>query len=111
MRIIASVKLAGQLEQAHSQVFVKIIICKKNWCLDEYKNRKEKARTNGIQSQMQTLWHFFGLRLDVILLRYSDNLGTSLQAKYLRAAATRKISKKTVETLKKMRFDDNIELF
>ena len=54
---------------------------------------------------------FFGLRLAILLLRHSDNLSKSSQAKDLCATEAQKVLKKTVETLKKMRCDDKIKLF
>ena len=50
------------------------------WCLDVYKDTGSKARVNGVQSQMQTLDYFFGLRIGTLLLRHSNNLNISLHA-------------------------------
>ena len=82
-----------------------------DWCLDEYKDREAKARTHGVQSQIQTFEYFFALRLSILLLRHSDNFSTSLQAKDFRAVEAQKVFKKTVETLNKMKCDEKYELF
>ena len=57
----------------------------------KYKDREAKARIHGIQAQMRTFDDFFELRLDILFLRYSDNLSTSLQAENLCAAEAQKI--------------------
>ena len=60
---------------------------------------------------MRTFDYFYGLRLGILLLRYSDNLSASLHTKNLCAARTEKIGKHAVVTLKKMRTDENCHLF
>ena len=72
-----------------------------DWCLSEYREREAKVRIHGVQSQMQTFKYLFGLSLAIFLPRHSNNLSKTLQAKDLCAAKDQKISKKTVETLKK----------
>ena len=57
----------------------------------KYKDREAKARIHGIQAQMRTFDDFCELRLDILFLRYSDNLSTSLQAENLCAAEAQKI--------------------
>ena len=49
---------------------------------------------------MRTFCYFFGLRLDILLLRHSDDLSTSFQAENLCTAERKKIAKSTVNTLK-----------
>ena len=73
--------------------------------LNKCKDREAKAQIHGVQSQRQTFRYYFGLRLAILLSRHNDSLSTSLQAKDLCAADAQKSSKKTVETLKKMRCD------
>ena len=80
-----------------------------NWCLVEYK--EYKARIHGVQAQMETFDYFFRLRLGILLLRHSDNLSMSLQAKNLCTTEAQKITKSTVNTLKKMRSDEKFNLF
>ena len=72
-----------------------------HWCLLEYKDREAKARVNGVQAQMRTFEYFFGLRLGILLLRHSDNLSASLQAKDMCAAEGQKMALTAVATLKK----------
>ena len=77
----------------------------------DYKDREAKARVHGVQVQMQTFDYFFRLRLDILLLRHINNLSTSLQAENLCATEAQKIGKSTVNTLKKMRSDENLSSF
>ena len=81
------------------------------WCLDVYKDTESKARVNGVQSQMQSLDYFFGLRLGTLLLRHRNNLSISLQAEDLCATQAQTIAKNTASTLEKMRTDQNFDLF
>ena len=60
---------------------------------------------------MRTFCYFFGLRLDILLLRHSDDLSASLQAENLCTAEGQKIAKSTVNTLKKMRSDEKFNFF
>ena len=60
---------------------------------------------------MQSFDYFFGLRIGTLLLRHSDNLSISLQAEDLCAAQAQTIAKNTASTLKKMRTDQNFDLF
>ena len=60
---------------------------------------------------MRTFCYFFGLRLDILLLRHSDDLSASLQAENLCTAEGQKIAKSTANTLKKMRSDDKFNFF
>ena len=59
---------------------------------------------------METFEYFFELRLVILLLRHSDNLSTLLQAKDLCDAEAQKVSKKTAETVKKMKCDEKFQL-
>ena len=59
---------------------------------------------------MRTFDYFFGLRLGILLLRYSDNLSTSLQVESLCAVEAQEIVKSTVNTLKRMRSDEKFNL-
>ena len=60
---------------------------------------------------MQKLEYFFGLRLAILRLRYNDNLSASLQPKDFCATEAQKIWKTAAETLKKMRYYEEFELF
>ena len=79
-------------------------------CLDEYEDKEGKIRIHDAQSQMETFEYFFGLRLVILLLRHSDNLSTLLQAKDLCDVEAQKVSKKTAETVKKMKCDEKFQL-
>ena len=81
------------------------------WCLEVYKDTESRARVIGVQTQMQNFEYFFGLRLGTLLLRHSDNLSMSLQAKDLCAAQAQAIAKNTASTLEKMRDDEHFDLF
>ena len=50
------------------------------WCLKEYKHTETKARIIGVQTQMNKLNYFFGVKLAILLLRHSDNLSATLQS-------------------------------
>ena len=76
----------------------------------EYKDREAKTRIHGVQVRMQTFDYFFGLRLGILLLRYSDHLSKSLLAENLCTTEAQKIAKSTVNTLKKMRSDEKFNL-
>ena len=60
---------------------------------------------------MRTFEYFFGLRLGILILRHSDNLSASLQAKDLYAAKAKHTANKTLATIKKLRTDRSFELF
>lgn len=82
-----------------------------DWCSSQYKDRETKARVGGVQAQMRTFEYFFGLRLGILILRHSDNLSASLQAKDLYAAKAKHTANKTLATIKKLRTDRSFELF
>ncbi|MEO0685480.1 MAG: hAT transposon family protein, partial [Cyanobacteria bacterium J06649_11] len=82
-----------------------------DWCSSQYKDRETKARVGGVQAQMRTFEYFFGLRLGILILRDSDNLSASLQAKDLYAAKAKHTANKTLATIKKLRTDRSFELF
>ena len=81
------------------------------WCLKEYQDTETKARIIGVQTQMNKFNHFFEVKLAILLLRHSDNLGTTLQNPKLSASQAQSIARKTVITLEKLRDDDYFLLF
>jgi len=53
----------------------------------------------------------FGLKLCVRILKITDNLSKTLQKDSLSAAEAQDVTKLTVTTLKKMRADNDFDLF
>lgn len=53
----------------------------------------------------------FGLKLCVRILKITDNLSKTLQKNSLSAAEAQDVTKLTVTTLKKMRADEDFDLF
>lgn len=82
-----------------------------DWCLKEYQDSESKARVLGAQAQMRTFDYFHGLNLGILLLKHSDNLSSSLQAKDLCASQAQTMATKTVLTLNKIRTDRDFNLF
>lgn len=82
-----------------------------DWCLKEYKDSESKARVLGVQAQMRNFDYFYGLNLGILLLRHSDNLSSSLQAKDLCASQAQTMAKKTIIVLEKIRTDQDFNLF
>ena len=70
-----------------------------------------KARIQGVASQMKPFDFFFGVSLGQLILRHSDNLSRSLQAKDLSAAEGQAITAMTVKTLESLRNDEKFKLF
>ena len=68
---------------------------------------RSKAPVCGVQAQMRAFYYFYGLRLGILLLRYSNNLSALLQTNDLCAAEAGTIAKDSLVTLKKMRTDEN----
>ena len=50
--------------------------------------------------------YFFGVKLAILLLRHSDNLGATLKSLKLFASQPQSIARKTVITLENLRDDD-----
>ena len=60
---------------------------------------------------MRTFEYFYDVRLGIFLLRYSNNLSPLFQTEDLCAAEAETIAKHTVATLKKIKTDENCDLF
>lgn len=70
-----------------------------------------KGRVINVQTQMSKFNVLFGLKLCVRILKITDNLSKTLQKDSLSAAEAQDVTKLTVTTLKKMRADNDFDLF
>ena len=80
-------------------------------CLETNLQPDVKGRIIGVQTQMQQLSLLFGLKLCERILNITDNLSKTLQKKSLSAAEAQHVTKLTVTTLKKMRTENDFNLF
>lgn len=70
-----------------------------------------KARIDGIVFQMQTFEFAFGTVLGELILRHSDNLSRTIQAKSTSAAEAQLIAKLGIATIQKIREESQYDLF
>lgn len=68
-----------------------------------------RARIIGVNSQMHSFEFLFGVSLGNLLLRHTDNLSKSLQAKSLSAAEGQRLARRTLEVLKSLRDEGNFQ--
>ena len=80
-------------------------------CLEEHLQSDIKARIIGIQAQMKKFEFFFGLQLNYLILRHSDNLSRTLQSKTTSAAIGQSTASMSIKTLESLRPEDKFELF
>ena len=76
-----------------------------NWeeTLHIVRDTEMKARIDGIVSQMQTFDFAFGTVLGELILRHSDNLSQTIQAKSTSAAEAQLIAKLVITTIQNIR--------
>ena len=70
-----------------------------------------KGRIIGVQFQFKTFRYLFGVALEQLILRHSDNLSKTLQSPKLSAAEGQRIALMTVATLHVFRDDTQFNLF
>ena len=70
-----------------------------------------KARIIGIQSKMKDFDFLFGLLLGERILKHTDNLSKTLQATAMSAVEAYGVAKLCTDVFKKIRTDDNFDLF
>ena len=70
-----------------------------------------RARIIGVDSQMRSFEFLFGVSLGNLLLRHTDNLSKSLQAKSLSAAEGQRLARLTLDVLKSLRDEDHFKNF
>ena len=70
-----------------------------------------KARIIGVQAQFKNFRCFFGVLLEELILKHSDNLSKTLQSPKLSASEGQRIATMTVKTLQSLRTDSNFDLF
>ena len=75
------------------------------------KDTETKSRLIGVSSQMVKFDYFFGLMLRELILNHTDNLSRTLQKTNISAAQGQSVVKLTVNTLQKIRNNQNFELF
>ena len=80
-------------------------------CLEINLQPDVTGRIIGVQTQMQQFSLLFGLKLCERILNITDNLGKTLQKKSLLAAEAQHVTELTVTTLKKMRKENDFNLF
>ena len=75
------------------------------------KDTESKARIQGVHAQMKKCEFLFGVVLGETILRHTDNLSKTLQAKALSAAEGREIASMVVVTLETLRDDTSFDAF
>ncbi len=70
-----------------------------------------KARIGGIISQMHSFDFAFGTILGELILRHSDNLSRTIQAKSTSASEAQQIAKLVITTMQQIRQDKQYDLF
>ena len=78
-------------------------------CLETNLQPDVKGRIIGVQAQMHQFSLLFGLKLCERILKITDNLSKTLQKKSLSEA--QHVTELTVTTLKKMRAENDFDLF
>lgn len=79
--------------------------------LEISRDTESKARIQGVQSQMKKFDFLFGVVLGEMILRHTDNLSKALQAKVISAAEGQQTADMVVQTLQKLRDDQQYDLF
>ena len=79
--------------------------------IDVVKDTESKARIQGVRGQMKTFNFLFGTVLGEMVLRHTDNLSRTLQAKALSAAEGQQIADMVVRTLQTLRSVESFDLF
>ena len=80
-------------------------------CLETNLQPDVKGRVIGVQSQMVQFDLLFGLKLCQRILKITDNLSKTLQKSSLSAAEAQHVAALTVTTIRKMRSDEDFDLF
>ncbi|XP_066927281.1 zinc finger MYM-type protein 1-like [Clytia hemisphaerica] len=80
-------------------------------CLKEKLDQETKARIIGCKSQMRSFNFYFGLTLSHTLHNMIDNLSRSLQGEKMSALSGRKSAELVIETISKMRADEEFVAF
>ena len=75
------------------------------------KDTESKARIQGVHAQMRTFQFLFGTVLGEMVLRHTDNLSKTLQAKTLSVAEGQQIAEMVVHTLETLRSDTSFDTF
>ena len=70
-----------------------------------------KARINGVRSKMKDFDFLFGLLLGERILKHTNNLSKTLQATAMSAVEAYSVAKLCIEVFKKIRTDDDFDLF
>ena len=78
--------------------------------VDIVKDAGMKAHIRGVESQMKSFNYFYGVTLEDLTLRHTDNLSRTLQKTDISAAEGQEVTAMTVQTLK-TRSDSNFSLF
>jgi len=73
--------------------------------------RDQPSAREGEQSQMAQFDLLFGLKLCQCILKITDNLSKTLQKSSLSAAEAQHVAALTVTTIKKMRSEEDFDLF
>ena len=74
-------------------------------------NTEMRSRILCVKSQMTTFKYFFGLVLSEVVLRHTDKLSQTLQKEELSSVEGHSIAMLTVQTLQRMRSDEDFKLF
>ena len=70
-----------------------------------------RTRIIGVSACMRSFDFFFGVVLDELQLRHSDNLSRTLQATHMSAAQGQKVAEMTKKTLQSVTSEENFRLF
>ena len=65
----------------------------------------------GVQAQMELFDYFFGISVGKLVLSHGDNLSAALQSSTISAAEGKCIASLTVNTIAKMRTNENFSIF
>ena len=86
------------------------LVLKQLWkeCLKAKLEPGVKGRVIGVDTQMSRYYLLFGLKLCQRILKITDNLSMTLQTRSLSAAEAQSIAADTIDTLKGMRSDKNL---
>jgi len=79
--------------------------------LEISKDTESKARIQGVQFQMKRFDFLFGIILGEMILRHTDNLSKTLQAKMYSAAEGQQTADMVVRTLQKLRDPQQYDMF
>ena len=70
--------------------------------LDAVRDTGSKARINGVAAQMEKFHFLLGVIIGELILRYSDNLGQTLQKKTISAAEGQQVGRMVIDTLQSL---------